>query len=65
MCRLTAGKGVDYVFNNIGVASIPDDLQTLRNRGGRVTLVGSLEGFEADWPPNLLMSLRVKESQIV
>jgi NADPH:quinone reductase-like Zn-dependent oxidoreductase len=62
--RLTGGKGVDYVFNNIGVASIPDDLRVLRKRGGRIALIGFLDGFTADWSPSLLMELIVKEAQI-
>ncbi|KAF2627420.1 NAD(P)-binding protein [Macroventuria anomochaeta] len=63
--RLTDGKGVDYVLNNIGVASIPDDLQILRKRGGRVALIGFLEGFEANWSPSLLITLMAKEAHIV
>jgi NADPH:quinone reductase-like Zn-dependent oxidoreductase len=63
--QLTGGRGVDYVFNNVGVASIPDDLQILRKRGGRVALIGFLEGFTAQWPPSLLMTLIAKEAHIV
>lgn len=63
--RLTDGKGVDYVLNNIGVASIPDDLQILRKRSGRVALIGFLDGFEADWSPSLLFTLIAKEAHIV
>ncbi|KAJ4320708.1 hypothetical protein N0V94_003238 [Neodidymelliopsis sp. IMI 364377] len=63
--RLTGGRGVDYVFNNIGVASIPNDLQMLRKRGGRVALISFLEGFKAEWSPSLLMKLIAKEAHIV
>ncbi len=62
--RLTGGNGVDYVLNNIGVASIPDDVQVLRKRGGRIALVGFLDGFDPKWSPGLLMSLIAKEAQI-
>lgn len=62
--RLTDGRGVDYVLNNIGVASIPDDLQVLRRRGGRVALIGFLDGFEAKRPPSLLITLMSKEAHI-
>ncbi|KAH6642008.1 hypothetical protein C7974DRAFT_93634 [Boeremia exigua] len=62
--RLTEGKGVDYVINNIGVSSIPDDIKVLRTRGGRIALIGFLGGFEADWPPSLLMNLILKEAHI-
>jgi len=62
--RLTNGEGVDYVLNNIGVSSIPTDLQVLRKEGGRIALIGFLDGFETDWPPSLLYTLMCKEAQI-
>lgn len=61
---LTDGRGVDYVFNNIGVASTPDDLEMLRKRGSRNALIGFLDGFTADWPPSLLMTLIMKEAHV-
>jgi NADPH:quinone reductase-like Zn-dependent oxidoreductase len=62
--ELSGGKGVDYVLNNIGVSSIPTDLQMLRKRGGRIALVGFLEGFEAGWSPSTLMTLVGKEAHM-
>jgi hypothetical protein len=44
--------------------SIPTDLEMLRKRGGRVALVGFLEGFTADWSPSLLMTLIGKEAHV-
>ncbi|KAJ4295012.1 hypothetical protein N0V90_007020 [Kalmusia sp. IMI 367209] len=62
--RLTNGKGVDYVFNNAGLSSIPTDLQMLRKYGGSIALIGFLEGFNADWSPSLLMTLIAKAAKI-
>jgi NADPH:quinone reductase-like Zn-dependent oxidoreductase len=50
--RLTDGKGVDYVVNNTGPASIPEDIGFLRARGGVVSLVGFLAGVNGDWQPS-------------
>ncbi|KAL2669933.1 hypothetical protein Neosp_015099 [[Neocosmospora] mangrovei] len=62
--RLTGGKGVDYVINNTGPASIPSDLQALRKKHGTISLVGFLEGFEADWNPSLLLTVLSKAAKI-
>ncbi|OAG03212.1 NAD(P)-binding protein [Paraphaeosphaeria sporulosa] len=61
---LTAGKGVDYVLNNAGLSSIPSDLRMLRRYGGRIALIGFLEGFEAGWDASLLMGLIEKAASI-
>ncbi|KAK7424416.1 hypothetical protein QQX98_000381 [Neonectria punicea] len=62
--RLTGGKGVDYVVNNTGPASIPSDIQALRKKHGTVSLVGFLEGFQADWNPSMLLALLTKAAKI-
>jgi NADPH:quinone reductase-like Zn-dependent oxidoreductase len=62
--ELSGGKGVDYVLNNAGTSSIPTDLEMLRKRGGRIALIGFLEGFAADWSPSLLMTLIGKEAHM-
>ena len=62
--RLTNGKGVDYVLNNVGLSSIPTDLQMLRKYGGNIALIGFLEGFEAKWDPSVLMTLIAKAATI-
>ena len=62
--RLTGGKGVDYVLNNVGLPSMPSDLQMLRKYGGSIALIGFLEGFEANWDPSVLMGLIGKAARI-
>jgi len=62
--RLTDGRGVHHVFNNIGVASIPDNFQMLRKRGGKIAPIGSLNGFTADRPPSPLMRSTAKDAHI-
>lgn len=62
--QFTDGRGVDYVLENIGVSSIPTDIQILRKRGGRIAFIGFLNCFEADWPPKLLIKLMVEETDI-
>lgn len=61
--RLTNQKGVDFVVNNVGVSSIPSDLQMLR-KNGSIALVGFLEGFDADWTPGTLLALIAKAAKI-
>ncbi|KAJ4355362.1 uncharacterized protein N0V89_003378 [Didymosphaeria variabile] len=62
--RLTDGKGVDYVLNNVGLSSVPDDLKMLRKYGGSIALIGFLEGFEAKWDPSVLMGLIAKAATL-
>jgi NADPH:quinone reductase-like Zn-dependent oxidoreductase len=62
--RLTDGKGVDYIINNTGPASIPSDLQMLRKKHGTISFVGFLGGFQADWSPDVLLTLLTKAAKI-
>lgn len=62
--RLTDGKGVDYILNNVGLSSVPEDLRMLRKYGGSIALIGFLEGFEATWDPSVLMGLIEKAAKI-
>ncbi|OLN95496.1 Zinc-type alcohol dehydrogenase C1773.06c-like protein 1 [Colletotrichum chlorophyti] len=62
--RLTNGRGVDFVVNNTGPGSIPDDIKALRARGGTVSLVGFLAGLQAAWPPAALMALMGKSAKL-
>lgn len=62
--RLTDGKGVDYVLNVTGTASIPSDLEMLRKRGGSVALIGFLEGLHADWKPDVLLGFLIKAAKL-
>jgi len=44
--RLTDGKGVDVVVNNVGVSSIHQSFESLCAFGGVISLVGFLGGFD-------------------
>ncbi|KAH7384115.1 hypothetical protein DE146DRAFT_667892 [Phaeosphaeria sp. MPI-PUGE-AT-0046c] len=55
----TDGKGVDFILNNIGISSIPLDLDLVR-KSGIIAMVGFLEGFTADFSPNILMTILLK-----
>ncbi|OSS53180.1 hypothetical protein B5807_02533 [Epicoccum nigrum] len=58
--RLTNGRGVHFVVNNTGPASLMEDISFLCERGGTVSLVGFLAGFDADWAPGQIMALMHK-----
>ncbi|EWG45960.1 hypothetical protein FVEG_06591 [Fusarium verticillioides 7600] len=62
--RLTDSQGVDFVVNNTGPASIPQDISFLRQRGGTVSLVGFLDGTGGDWQPAAIMALMGKSARI-
>jgi NADPH:quinone reductase-like Zn-dependent oxidoreductase len=61
--KLTDGKGVDYICNNIGISSFPLDLELIR-KNGSIALVGFLEGFTADFSPDILMTILMKACRI-
>ena len=54
--RLTDGKGVDMVVNNVGPGSLPADLDSLKPQKGVITLVGFLGGLSGDWEPSALLA---------
>ncbi|KAF2845562.1 NAD(P)-binding protein [Plenodomus tracheiphilus IPT5] len=62
--RLTEGRGVDFVINNTGVKSIPEDISFLAPRHGTISLVGFLAGFDADWEHVKLMGLMNKSAKL-
>ncbi|KAH7145372.1 hypothetical protein B0J13DRAFT_665642 [Dactylonectria estremocensis] len=62
--RITDGYGVDIVINNTGPASIPMDISMLRQKGGVVSLVGFLDGINANWEPSALMALMGKRASL-
>ncbi|CAI6333991.1 unnamed protein product [Periconia digitata] len=62
--RLTDGRGVDFVINNSGPGSLMHDIDMLRDRDGAVSLVGFLNGFQADWSPSGLMALMAKRAKL-
>jgi NADPH:quinone reductase-like Zn-dependent oxidoreductase len=61
--KLTGGKGVDLVLNNVGISSIPKDLEIVRQKGS-VALVGFLDGFSADYSPNVLSAIMIKACKL-
>ncbi|KAF2825929.1 NAD(P)-binding protein [Ophiobolus disseminans] len=61
--RLTQGKGVDFLVNNVGLSSIPDDLDVMRKQGS-IALVGFLGGFEANFNAQLLFSIMLKACKL-
>lgn len=62
--RLTNKCGVHFVINNTGPKSLMDDIGFLAERGGTVSMVGFLEGFNADWAPRQIMSLMHKSAKL-
>ncbi|KAF1934622.1 alcohol dehydrogenase [Clathrospora elynae] len=62
--ELTNGRGVDFIVNNTGVGSLIDDISYLCARGGTVSLVGFLAGWEADWKPRQLIALMRKGAKL-
>lgn len=62
--RLTNGRGVHYVVNNTGPKSLMDDISFLCERGGTVSMVGFLDGFNADWAPGDIMRLMHKSAKL-
>lgn len=62
--RLTGGRGVHYVINNTGPRSLMDEIEFLAERGGTVSLVGFLAGFDADWAPGDIMRLMHKAAKV-
>jgi NADPH:quinone reductase-like Zn-dependent oxidoreductase len=61
--RLTNGQGVDYVVNNVGLQSLPEDFKMLR-RWGTISLVGFLAGFDAGFSGNELWPILLKNAKI-
>ena len=62
--RLTSGKGVDFVINNTGIGSIPENIASLRSKAGAISLVGFLNGFTADWNHSVLLNLMSKRAKL-
>lgn len=62
--RLTDGRGVDFVINNTGPRSLMQDIGFLSDSLGTVSIVGFLEGFDADWDPKSIMTLMSKGAKI-
>lgn len=61
--RLTNGRGVDVVIDNVGPTSMAQSLASLARRG-IVSLVGFLGGFEMDRFPDTITPLLMKSATI-
>lgn len=62
--RLTDGRGVDFVVNNTGPQSLIEDIGFLCDSLGTVSIVGFLQGFDANWDPKSIMTLMSKGAKI-
>lgn len=62
--RLTDGRGVDFVINNTGPQSLIEDIGFLCDSLGTVSIVGFLQGFDADWDPKSIMTLMAKGAKV-
>ncbi|KAJ5826249.1 hypothetical protein N7474_003387 [Penicillium riverlandense] len=61
--RLTNGRGVDFVIENVGPTSIAQSLASLARRG-TVSLVGFLGGFDVDRFPDTILPTLSKSATI-
>jgi len=61
--ELTDGKGVDFLINNVGLSSLPEDLELIR-KTGIIAFLGFLGGFEADFDPKLIFTVLLKACRI-
>ncbi|GME48504.1 hypothetical protein GTA08_BOTSDO05272 [Neofusicoccum parvum] len=61
--RLTDGKGVDIVVNNVGPSSLADNVKCLRRRG-TVSLVGFLGGVSGAQDPEVILGVLMKTAHI-
>jgi len=61
--KLTQGNGVDFVINNVGAASIPDDLAVIRKQG-TIAFVGVMGGFSGSLSNQVLLGLIHKACKI-
>jgi NADPH:quinone reductase-like Zn-dependent oxidoreductase len=61
--RLTNGRGVDIVLENVGATTIAQSLASLAKRG-IVSLIGFLGGFNLDRFPNTIEPILVKSATV-
>jgi NADPH:quinone reductase-like Zn-dependent oxidoreductase len=61
--RLTNGRGVDVVVDNVGPSSVAQSLASLARRG-TVSLVGFLGGFDVDRFPDTVIPTLMKSATI-
>lgn len=56
--KLTKGRGVDIVIDNVGAGTFPNSLRAVR-RGGRIVTVGNTSGHEIKFDNRLLFTKQV------
>jgi len=56
--KLTKGRGVDIVVDNVGSKTIPKSLRSVA-RGGRIVTVGNTKGYELSFDNRLLFTKQV------
>ena len=56
--KLTKGRGVDVVIDNVGAQTFAKSLQSVR-RGGKIITVGNTSGFEVTFDNRLLFAKQV------
>jgi NADPH:quinone reductase-like Zn-dependent oxidoreductase len=56
--KLTKGRGVDIVVDNVGSKTIPKSLRAVA-RGGRIVTVGNTKGYELSFDNRLLFTKQV------
>lgn len=56
--KLTRGRGVDVVIDNVGAATISKSLRAVA-RGGRIVTVGNTSGFDLNFDNRLLFTKQV------
>jgi NADPH:quinone reductase-like Zn-dependent oxidoreductase len=56
--KLTKGRGVDMVIDNVGAKTIPKSLRAVA-RGGRILTVGNTKGYEFSFDNRLLFTKQV------
>lgn len=61
--RLTNGRGVDIVVENVGISTVAQSLSSLARRG-TVSLVGFLGGFDVDRFPDAITPTLLKSATI-
>lgn len=56
--KLTRGRGVDLVVDNVGQSTIPMSLRAVR-RGGRIVVVGNTSGFNVAFDNRLIFAKQI------
>ncbi|KAF2119460.1 chaperonin 10-like protein [Lophiotrema nucula] len=62
--KLTDGKGVDFVLNNVGPVSLPADIDSLRAKHGTISMIGFLDQSKPTWDPLAMLQLMFKAAKL-